>query len=239
MCKQYKRWEFERYFCRQDKSKRTVYESSFSGKDGSRGGMFRKSFSQKLTSFAGDVVLKVGLLAIQRWHEFLFVVSVTSPEIKKYFKSRRTDKGYFKVTVRPDLICMRLVPLDRPRKTSTAMGFWFFNFSIEYFGSLFVLNPFFLLAGALLFDEKIFQSAALFWFGLRDVGILQIFYSRAVVHRTLLDSPAFLEHSSAEKNRSLCPYKPWSEVEVIKLNSAKIYRFLQLLSHSRGFFARV
>jgi hypothetical protein len=29
------------------------------------------------------------------------------------------------------------------------------------------------------------------------------------------------------------------EVEVIKLNSAKIYRFLQLLSHSRGFFARV
>jgi hypothetical protein len=29
------------------------------------------------------------------------------------------------------------------------------------------------------------------------------------------------------------------EVEVIKLNSAKNYRFLQLLSHSRGFFARV
>jgi hypothetical protein len=36
-----------------------------------------------------------------------------------------------------------------------------------------VKNPFFLLAGALLFDEKIRQSAALFWFGLRDVGILQ------------------------------------------------------------------
>ncbi len=30
-----------------------------------------------------------------------------------------------------------------------------------------------------------------------------------------------------------------AEVEVVKLNSAKIYRFLQLLSHSRGFFARV
>jgi hypothetical protein len=29
------------------------------------------------------------------------------------------------------------------------------------------------------------------------------------------------------------------EVEVIKLNSVKISRFLQLLSHSRGFFARV
>jgi hypothetical protein len=28
------------------------------------------------------------------------------------------------------------------------------------------------LAGALLFDEKIRQSAALFWSGLRDVGIL-------------------------------------------------------------------
>jgi hypothetical protein len=32
---------------------------------------------------------------------------------------------------------------------------------------------------------------------------------------------------------------PESEVEVIKLISAKIYRFLQLLSHSRGFFAKV
>jgi hypothetical protein len=30
-------------------------------------------------------------------------------------------------------------------------------------------------AGTLLFDEKIRQSAALFWFGLGDVGILQIF----------------------------------------------------------------
>ncbi len=30
-----------------------------------------------------------------------------------------------------------------------------------------------------------------------------------------------------------------TEVEVIKLNLAKIYRFLQLLSHSLGFFARV
>jgi hypothetical protein len=32
-------------------------------------------------------------------------------------------------------------------------------------------------------------------------------------------------------SRSAC-----TEVEVIKLNSAKIYRFLQLLSHIRGFF---
>jgi hypothetical protein len=52
------------------------------------------------------------------------------------------------------------------------------------------------LAGALLFDEKIRQSTALFWFGLRDVGIL---YSQAVIQRTIDVSPAFLEHSSAEK----------------------------------------
>ncbi len=37
------------------------------------------------------------------------------------------------------------------------------------------------MAGALLFDEKIRQSAPLFWFELRDVGIL---YTRAVTQRT-------------------------------------------------------
>jgi hypothetical protein len=46
------------------------------------------------------------------------------------------------------------------------------------------------------FDEKISQVAALFWFGLRDVGIL---YSRAVIQRTIDVSPAFMEHGSAEK----------------------------------------
>ncbi len=53
--------------------------------------------------------------------------------------------------------------------------------------------------GALLFDEKIRRSAAIFWFGLRDVGVPQIFYSRAVIQRTIVDSPAFLKHGSAEK----------------------------------------
>jgi hypothetical protein len=52
------------------------------------------------------------------------------------------------------------------------------------------------LAGALLFDEKIRPSAALFWFGLRDVGIL---YSRAIIQRTIDVSPAFLEHGLAKK----------------------------------------
>jgi hypothetical protein len=43
---------------------------------------------------------------------------------------------------------------------------------------------------------KISQSAALFWFGLRDGGIL---CSRAVFQRTIDVSPAFLEHGLAEK----------------------------------------
>jgi hypothetical protein len=49
----------------------------------------------------------------------------------------------------------------------------------------------FLLAGTLLFDEKINQNAALFWFGLWDVGLL---YSQAVIKRTTDVSLAFLEH---------------------------------------------
>jgi hypothetical protein len=55
------------------------------------------------------------------------------------------------------------------------------------------------LAVTLLFVEKIRQSAALFWFGLRIVGFLQTFYPQAVISRTIVDSPAFLEHGSAEK----------------------------------------
>jgi len=55
------------------------------------------------------------------------------------------------------------------------------------------------LAVLLLFVEKIRQSAALFWFGLRFAGFLQTFYSQAVIPRTIVDSPAFLEHGSAEK----------------------------------------
>jgi hypothetical protein len=61
---------------------------------------------------------------------------------------------------------------------------------------VFMKNPFFLLAGTPLFDEKIRQRTALFWFGLRDVGIL---YSQAVTQRTIIVSPAFLEHGLADK----------------------------------------
>jgi hypothetical protein len=44
--------------------------------------------------------------------------------------------------------------------------------------------------------KKSSKSASLFWFVLRDVGIL---YSRVVIQRTIDVSPAFLEHCSAEK----------------------------------------
>jgi hypothetical protein len=54
------------------------------------------------------------------------------------------------------------------------------------------------LSGALLFVEKICQRAA-FWFGLRDVLILQIFYSQVAIQRTIVDFPAFLKYNSAEK----------------------------------------
>jgi hypothetical protein len=52
------------------------------------------------------------------------------------------------------------------------------------------------LAGTFLFDEKISQSAALFWFGLRDVGIL---YSQAIIQGTIDVFFAFLQPGSAEK----------------------------------------
>jgi hypothetical protein len=47
--------------------------------------------------------------------------------------------------------------------------------------------------------HEIRQNAALVWFRFWDVGILQIFYSRAVIQRTIVDSPSFLEHGLAEK----------------------------------------
>ncbi len=113
-----------------------------------------------------------------------------------------------------------MVSLDRPEKGhQPPYVFDFLNFDLEYLrrvqsseplhtimnpiscllGSRFVENPFFLLAVALLFVEKIHQSAAQFWFGLRIVGFLQMFYPQAFIPRTIVDFPAFLEHGSAEK----------------------------------------
>jgi hypothetical protein len=52
------------------------------------------------------------------------------------------------------------------------------------------------LAGALSFDEKIRQSAALFWFGLWND---EIFYLQAAIQRTIDDSPAFMEYCLVKK----------------------------------------
>jgi hypothetical protein len=60
------------------------------------------------------------------------------------------------------------------------------------------------MAGALLFDEKIRQSAALFWFGLWDA------------------SPAFLEHGSA-KNITVVAHanRDPNSYQIIKIKNKK------------------
>ncbi len=101
-------------------------------------------------------------------------------------------------------------------RTSTAICSSFLIFGLEYlirvqsseplhakmnptsclFGSRFAQNPDFLLAGALSFDEKTRQSAALFQFGLRNVVI---FYIQAAIQRTIDASPVFMEYGLAKK----------------------------------------
>jgi hypothetical protein len=44
-----------------------------------------------------------------------------------------------------------------------------------------------------------FTGRHLFWLGLRVVGILHTFYSRAVIQRLIDVSPAFMEYGLAEK----------------------------------------
>jgi hypothetical protein len=61
------------------------------------------------------------------------------------------------------------------------------------------------LAGALSFDEKIRQSAALFWFGLRND---EIFYLRTVIQRTIVASPAVMEYDLVKKDYGLSTCKP-------------------------------
>jgi hypothetical protein len=57
------------------------------------------------------------------------------------------------------------------------------------------------------------KKSALCWFILSDVGILQIFYSRAGLQRINVDSPAFLEPGLAEKIAvcAHCPCNPSAE----------------------------
>jgi hypothetical protein len=53
-----------------------------------------------------------------------------------------------------------------------------------------------ILSGALLFDEKIHQNGALFWFGLWNDEVL---HSQAAIQRTIDASPAFMEYGLAKK----------------------------------------
>jgi hypothetical protein len=55
------------------------------------------------------------------------------------------------------------------------------------------------LAVALLFLKKS-AKVKLFFSWIADYGFLQIFCSQAVIPRTIVDNPPFLEHGSAEKN---------------------------------------
>jgi hypothetical protein len=106
--------------------------------------------------------------------------------------------------------------------------FRFFTFDLEYLEGLqssetlltkmpqtfcfFSTQGVFLLAGTISFDEKSRQSAALFWFGLCDFGVLQIFYSWAVLQRTIVDSPSFFSPSSRKRlPNGQCPYNPFDE----------------------------
>jgi hypothetical protein len=55
------------------------------------------------------------------------------------------------------------------------------------------------LAGARLFDEKIRQSVALFGWDYGMLEFLPLFFPQAVIQRTTVDFPAFLETGLAEK----------------------------------------
>jgi hypothetical protein len=64
------------------------------------------------------------------------------------------------------------------------------------------------LAVALLFVEKIHQSDAQFWFGLRIVGFLQISYTKAVIQRTIVVLSRIFGARFGGKDCGLCKYNP-------------------------------
>jgi hypothetical protein len=121
-----------------------------------------------------------------------------------------------------DLVFLKRVQSSEPINTKLPLIFSFFDRRL-------LLNPFFLLAGALLFDEKI---RCTIWFGMWDVRILQIFYSRAVVHRTSVDSPAFLETGLAEKIAVCAHTTPSAEeiggLEFFFAQAAQNFDFFQM-----------
>jgi hypothetical protein len=74
-------------------------------------------------------------------------------------------------------------------------------------------HPLFCLDCGILYPSRDPNLAIreLLWFGLRVVGILETFYSQAIIKRTIDDSPSVSEHSLAEKDPGLCPYNPCTE----------------------------
>ncbi len=137
----------------------------------------------------------------------------------------------FKGNVRSDWIWMRVVPLDRPWKGHQPLQVFDFLISVLNIWKEFkVLSHFiqkiikppacsitvciesFLPIGWCTFIswKNPPKGCWYIWFGLQDVGILQIFYSRAVIQRTIVGFPAFWS-TIGRKNRGLCPYKSWSE----------------------------
>ncbi len=84
-------------------------------------------------------------------------------------------------------------------------------YSSYLLGLRFVQNPFFLLAGALSYDEKICQSVALFWFGLWDVRVSSniLLTSRNPKSKCWL-SRIFGDRFGG-KDGGLWPYNTWSQ----------------------------
>jgi hypothetical protein len=79
------------------------------------------------------------------------------------------------------------------------------------FGTRLVKNLFLILAGALLFEEKIRQRAALFWFRLRDVGNLQRYSTHEPSSKEQLLTLRIFGARLGGKDCGLCPYNRSAE----------------------------
>ncbi len=84
------------------------------------------------------------------------------------------------------------------------------------------------MAGALLFDEKIHQSAPLFRLGLRNDGIP---YQQAAIQRSIDASPAFMEYSLEKKiaacapaNREPNKQEDWIQFCMKRLRTLKLFQ---------------
>jgi hypothetical protein len=84
------------------------------------------------------------------------------------------------------------------------------------------------LAGALLFDEKIHQSGALFCFGLRNDVII---YLRAAIKRTIDASPAFMEYgldrALSTANRDPNKQEDWIQFCMKRLRTLKSFKIFK------------